>query len=296
MKFTIPTLAALAAALFLAAPSFAATIQDVQALGFQVGVARQSATCTVYVISGFGIDSLYADTCSPDYQATIDSLANPAAQCNRVWQSQHADQHDALNALVSRGYVVSGDQCADRYTVTGPNGTIYSGPGAGLVALAASPDPAPSGQAPAAAAAPAVGGTTTTQCLPLCSDGLAPPTDATPADPAPIQTTEPATTETAGPTTASAPAAPKATNVSGTVTSADVDYALANPNGASQNPLLAATLQSAFNRNVVIASVTRCWIGAKRASCRLLFSKAEGASVKMTIYGATAQTIVLRPR
>lgn len=288
MKRILILLSIAAAALTLCVAAGASTIADVQALGYQVGVTRtyNAGDCTVYYISGFGI-GVYADSCSDDFQSTIDALANPAAQCNRAWQAQHPDQLAAFGDLVSKGYSVSGDQCADRYTVTNTvtGEVVYSGPGDGLPSLdAQSPSAVATAGAPAAPKGPSV--TVPATCLPLCPENGSDPQ-------APVSATP---TSPSAPTTAQAPAAPErstATTVRTTVTSADVAAAKAQPATDSQNPLLAAALSSAFNRDVTITSTTRCSVGAKRVSCRYLFGQIEGASVRMTIYGARAQTITL---
>lgn len=163
--------ALVATAAFGAAVASAATIGDVQALGFTVSVSSvlpgpNGIICNVYYISGFGVGT-YANECDPGFQSTIDSLANPVAQCNRAWQYNHPDQLSAFQSIAGKGWSVSGDQCADVYTVTNPNDntTAYSGSGAGLPgfdqANGAPPAPPAGPSGPAAAPAPS-------SCLPLC--------------------------------------------------------------------------------------------------------------------------------
>lgn len=170
------SLAAITVALALTGASGAATIGDLQAMGFSVSVssqlpgATQGSVCNVYYISGWGVGT-YANECDATFQSTIDSLANPTAQCNRVWQYNHPDQLAAFNSIVSKGWSISGNQCADVYTVTNPNDgtTAYSGSGAGLPGFDAAngAPPAPAGGA-AAPSSPSSGGSTGGACLPLC--------------------------------------------------------------------------------------------------------------------------------
>jgi hypothetical protein len=151
----------------LAGSAGAATINDLSGLGYSV---QQSApgpadrNCPTYYVTGHGV-SIYlnCDTAQSD----IDSLANPATICNADWQINHPEQYAAFNSLSYKGYSISGDQCADSYTVTNPKtgATVYSGSGAGLPGADASngpaPDPAPGVAAPANGSAPS-------NCLPLC--------------------------------------------------------------------------------------------------------------------------------
>lgn len=172
MRTVFVSLAAAAVLLLTASAVGAATIQDLQAMGFTVNVVytvqnNQGQTCTAYQITGFGINE-QAGSCDPDFQAQIDSLANPTAQCNRVWQINHPDQTQAFLTLVNKGYAISGDQCADLYTVADPatGQTVYSGPGAGLVNEAATLETAGAGVPPGNPQAPAA--STPPTCLPLC--------------------------------------------------------------------------------------------------------------------------------
>lgn len=153
---------ALAAALLAASSAKAATIDDLKALGFSVGVAFEATPgCNVYSISGYGV-SVYANPCTPEGQSVIDSLADPAAQCNRVWQYAHPDQLSAFQTISSKGYGITGNQCGDSYTVSAPGGAVvYQGSGAGLVQLASTLPAAPVGTQP--------GVTPPSQCLPLCA-------------------------------------------------------------------------------------------------------------------------------
>lgn len=184
LRFPSILLAAVAASLSLASAAGAATIGDLAGLGYTVGVASQSADCTTYAISGNGI-GVYANSCSADFQATVDSIANPEANCNRVWQSQHPDQYGALQRLGSRGYVVSGDQCADSYVVSQGGSQVYSGSAAGLVGLADQADAAPAAAKDAPALdAPPVAST----CLPLsCSFGQPAPAQPVSASPTNVE-------------------------------------------------------------------------------------------------------------
>lgn len=163
MKRTLAVLAtALALTFVLAAGASAATISDLQALGYTVGLATQCETpvhawLNVWNVSGFGM-STYLSECDPDFQATVDSIANPVGHCNRVWQFTYPEQVDPEAAIERQGWTVTGDRCADTFTVTNPNdqSVRYSGPGAGIVALAASIGTPPAATPPVATPPPPV--------------------------------------------------------------------------------------------------------------------------------------------
>ncbi len=184
-------LLSLLSALIFSGAASAATIQDLQALGYTVNVANPGPSgqnCPIYVLSGWGITNLYF-TCHD--QDVIDQLANPTAHCDRVWQFSHPDQLAAYNNLTRKGWAISGDQCADSYQVTNPNTgvTAYSGPGAGLISFDGAND-AP----PAAVGNQPVSPVTPSNCLPLCpnpGDSRGGPNGQTitPASPSDPQTT-----------------------------------------------------------------------------------------------------------
>ena len=142
----------------------AATIQDLQALGYTVTLSNPGPAgqnCPVYFVTGHGV-SEYINCNSQD---VIDSLANPARICNADWQIDHPDQLGAFSSLTAKGWIISGDQCADVYTVTNPNTGVaaYSGSGAGLTGFDSQngTPPAAVGNTPSVP----VGGSS---CLPLC--------------------------------------------------------------------------------------------------------------------------------
>lgn len=193
------TLVAMAAAvaLTLSAAASAATLQDLQALGYTVAVAGPyPAGCTTYTISGHGVTSEYISLCSdptvqatvnPGAQAAIDSLANPLGLCNADWQINHPDQLAAYEKLGGEGYVVTGDQCADSYAVTNSytGQSVYQGPGAGLVAVAGSlPNATATAQLAGISSTPIVTGS----CLPACPApipvAVKPPAETSPSAPA----------------------------------------------------------------------------------------------------------------
>lgn len=138
-------IAALTAAIsmFFACSAQAALLSDLTALGYTVSAATQCenaahAWVNVWYVSGFGMGA-YLSECDPDFQATVDSIANPAAHCNRKWSYTHPDQVDAWSAIAQLGWTTSADKCGDVFTVTNPNDQTarYSGPGSGLAELAA---------------------------------------------------------------------------------------------------------------------------------------------------------------
>lgn len=157
-----------AAALILCATATAATIDDLRALGFSAQISNPGTVpgCPIYYISGYG-NSSYADPCTPDGQAVVDSWANPVGFCNVKWQYQHPDQLAAFQSITGKGWSVSGDQCADAYNVTNPHDgtTAYSGSGSGLPGFDAA-----NGAPPASpTSTPSSGGTSAPGfCLPLC--------------------------------------------------------------------------------------------------------------------------------
>lgn len=122
----------------VATRAHAATIADLQALGFTVqqsnpGPAGQN--CPTYYVSGWGVGT-YFNCQSMD---VVDSLANPVTHCDLVWQYQHPEQMDARQQISRRGWMVTSDLCADVFTVKNPTDSTvrYSGPGSSLVVLAA---------------------------------------------------------------------------------------------------------------------------------------------------------------
>jgi hypothetical protein len=164
-------LAVALAALILAGTAGAATIGDLQGLGYAVSISNPGpnpdGSCPTYFISGHGVQT-YASACDPGFQAQVDSLANPVAICNADWQTNHPDQLQAFQNITRKGWVVSGDQCADVYNVTNPNNntTAYSGSGSGLPGFDAQNGVPPAAQG---TSAPITGGTAPTgSCLPLC--------------------------------------------------------------------------------------------------------------------------------
>lgn len=120
----------------------AALLSDLTALGYTVSAATQCENTahvwvTVWYVSGYGIGT-YLSECDPDLQANLDSIAR--SHCDRKWQFTTPEQVDPWSAIARPGWTETADKCGDVFTVTNPNdGTVrYSGPGSGLVELAAS--------------------------------------------------------------------------------------------------------------------------------------------------------------
>lgn len=145
------TFAALIAALAFAGAASAetpATLSDISALGYVVSASSQCDSGNglydkiVWNIAGYGI-SLSASECDPGFQAELDSIV--AGHCNRKWQFLFPEQVDPWSAIARLGWTETAAQCSDIFTVTNPNDQTvrYSGPGAGLVALAAVIDAPP---------------------------------------------------------------------------------------------------------------------------------------------------------
>lgn len=171
-------LLAITAALIGTTAATAATITDLPGLGYTVGVAGDyPAGCTTYSVSAPWGYSGYITLCTdpavqasvnPDGPSAVNSLANPVGLCNAKWQWQHPDQLAAFQSISGKGWGLSGDQCADSYTVSNPNDSTvaYSGSGSGLPGFDQS-----HGNPPAAQGPPPPNGTTTpppSNCLPLC--------------------------------------------------------------------------------------------------------------------------------
>lgn len=72
-----------------------ATIKDVEALGYTIGLAAEG----VYVITGYGITNLYI---TGDDQVTIDSLADPALSAVRIQAFDDPPAPIAERAVVSQ--------------------------------------------------------------------------------------------------------------------------------------------------------------------------------------------------
>lgn len=153
-----------AAALILCGVASAATIDDLRAAGYTVSLDGGPTNCPTYYVTGHGT-SIYVNCNSQD---VIDGLANPVAVCNADWQTNHPDQVDAWLRISQKGWGVSGDQCADIYTVSNPNDgtTAYSGSGAGLPPFNQTHDAPP--MANGSPPPPGAQATPPKNCLPLC--------------------------------------------------------------------------------------------------------------------------------
>ncbi len=255
-------LLAVVAALALASSAQAATIHDLQSLGYTVKVVSQSQSCKLWVASGFGISERLGCDGTSGFQANVDAMADPETACDVKWQYNHHDQRSAVSQIDQLGYVVTADECAARYTVTNrfTKAPVYEGAGAGLVALAARLRPA----APSGTSLPVLVST----CLPLC--------------------------QTVTPTTIRAHTGPKATvNVSVGVSLADVKLALEKRDRAAVNPLLSAALSSALGRKLVVTGQTSCTIRDNPIDCGRLFNLISETQVTVTFAGTTAKAVGL---
>jgi hypothetical protein len=127
--------AAVVAALVLAAPAAAATVDDLPSLGYSVHVAWQQGGCTVYNVAAPWL-TIYLNSCDVDFQASVDNLADPVLHFERRWQHDHPDQLDAATRLASVCYSVNRTAPAtDAWRVIG-GVTDLTVPGAQLPALA----------------------------------------------------------------------------------------------------------------------------------------------------------------
>ena len=59
-----------------------ATLQDIETLGYTVGIAFENNDCTCYRVEGFGLSTMVRD----DDQEAIDSIADPEAHAERELQ------------------------------------------------------------------------------------------------------------------------------------------------------------------------------------------------------------------
>lgn len=138
MRKILSILAATVAALALfTAAATAATIDDVRALGYTVGLANVINGCNNWQIQGFGVNT-EAYECSADYQQTIGSLIDPVNFTESRWQFEHPEGQAARWTLSRNGYSVT-RSCGtcDTFVVAGGlvNTTVDT---AGLVSLAGS--------------------------------------------------------------------------------------------------------------------------------------------------------------
>lgn len=111
----IRLVAALLTALVLVPAASPATVDDVQALGYSVAKAsdclagKDTAGAdlwkTTWSVSGFGI-STYLSECDPGFQASVDSLADPALHFERRWQHTFPEQLAAASAIASKCYSI----------------------------------------------------------------------------------------------------------------------------------------------------------------------------------------------
>src|SRR5476649_671871 len=227
-------------ALALAGAAQAATVHDLQSLGYTVKVVSQSQNCKLWVASGFGITEKLGCDGTSGFQANVDAMADPETACDVKWQYNHHDQRSAVSQIDQLGYVVTADECAGHYNVTNrfTKAPVYKGAGAGLVALAAKLKAA----APTGTSLPVL----TSTCLPLC--------------------------QTVTPTSLQGHIASKATvSVAVNVSGADVKLALEKRDKASVDPLLSSALSSALGRKLVVTGNTACTIRGNPIDCGRLF-------------------------
>lgn len=100
------------------------TIADIEALGYEVGIAQERDDGTkVYFVSGFGVQTYVAG----DDQEAIDSLADPAGHTERKFQQEQPDAHEARVELRGKGYEVErGDPTTDLFDVSDGNVVVAS--------------------------------------------------------------------------------------------------------------------------------------------------------------------------
>lgn len=255
-------LAAGGAALALAGSAQAASIQNLQSLGYTVKVISSTPNCTEMTAIGFGTSQRLGCQGTSGFQAAVNALASPQAACDAKWQYHHHDQRSAVSELGQLGYVVTADECAGHYTVTNryTKASVYTGASAGLVALAARLPAA----APTATALPALAST----CLPMCES----------VSPSPIE----------GRTVSK-------TRVSLTVgiSLADVKLALEKRDKASVDPLLSSALSSALGRKLVVTGGTSCTIREDPLDCSRLFNLISNTQVTVSFTGTTAKAVGL---
>lgn len=249
-------------ALALAGTAQAATVHDLQSLGYTVKVVSQSQNCKLWVASGFGITEKLGCDGTSGFQANVDAMADPETACDVKWQFEHHDQRSAVSQIDQLGYVVTADECAGHYTVTNrfTKASVYKGAGAGLVALAAKLKAA----APAGTSLPVL----TSTCLPLC------------------QTVTPASLQ--------GQIASKTTvHVAVNVSAADVKLALEKRDKASVVPLLSSAISSALGRKLVVTGDTACTIRGNPIDCGRLFNLIADTQVTVTFKGTTAKEVGL---
>jgi hypothetical protein len=255
-------LLAVVTALVLAGSAQAATIQDLQSLGYTVKVVSQSQNCKLWVASGFGITEKLGCDGTSGFQANVDAMADPETACDVKWQYNHHDQRSAVSQIDQLGYVVTADECADHYTVTNrfTKTSVYKGSGSGLVAFAAKLRAA----APTGTSLPVLVST----CLPLC--------------------------ETVTPTTIQTQNVSKANvSVAVTVSLADVLLALQKRDKTSVDPLLSSAISSALGRKLVVTGDTACTIRDNPIDCGRLFNLISDTQVTVTFTGTTAKEVGL---
>lgn len=124
-----------------------ATLDDLKALGYEVGLARAAhdpakdvpptrgrVSPAVYTITGAGFSGLHVAVSSegtgasgPD-QEVIDSLADPGAKCERDFQNTYDDATTARATLEKNGYTVTRtDPEKDVFVITDPKGAVVAG-------------------------------------------------------------------------------------------------------------------------------------------------------------------------
>ncbi|HWB22384.1 MAG TPA: hypothetical protein VG652_05810 [Gaiellaceae bacterium] len=248
-------------ALALSGAAQAATVHDLQSLGYTVKVVSQSQNCKLWVASGFGITEKLGCDGTSGFQANVDAMADPETACDVKWQYNHHDQRSAVSQIDQLGYVVTADECAGKYTVTNrfTKASVYKGAGAGLVGLAAKLRPA----APKATSLPVLVST----CLPLC--------------------------QTLTPITLQGDTSGGRVSLSVTVTLADVVLALEKRDKASVEPLLSSAISSALGRKLVVTDTTACTIRDNPIDCSPLYGLISDTQVTVTFKGTTATAVGL---
>jgi hypothetical protein len=278
--------AAVTAAALAAAPAgLAASIEDLRALGYTVTIANPGAEgCPIYYATGFG-NSAYFKLCDPAGQALVDSWANPVAHCNVKWEHEHPDQFAAVEKFRQKGYVVTGDECADSYTVTNryTNKTIYTGKGADLPALA---DSVPDAQ-PAADGGPPAAPVVQASCLPLCA--------APQPVPAPVEVVPQAAPAAAGGAPSAETPARAAAPTAGEITATELTSAKAAPASVNAAPLLTAAISHSLGRTIMVTSTTKCFLDGARVACPKLYGKlGKTRTLHVATAGKLATRVVLK--
>lgn len=129
--------AAITLALALPGAASAYTVDDIRALGYEIGIQFQTETCTAWWVSGFGVSTSLGCEGTTSFQEAVDSIANPNGHYERRWQYEHPEEFQAAQTLIDHCYSVNRTApMTDSWRIVGGD-TDLTVPGADVPSLAA---------------------------------------------------------------------------------------------------------------------------------------------------------------